>query len=79
MGMETTMTIQGRANRAARRQLRRQHAAARRTAAQPRSLRARVASAFRQTAHGVQDKSAYAATVAFFRATRHDWTRQLGR
>jgi hypothetical protein len=37
-----------------------------------------VAAAFRDMAHGVQDGAAYAATVAFFRATRHDWTRQLG-
>lgn len=77
--METISTIQGRAQRAIRRQARRPHAAARRNASQPRSLRARVAGAFRQMAHGVQDAQAYAATVAFFRATGHDWTRQLGR
>jgi len=76
--METTMTIQGRAERATRRQARRPHTAARRTATQPRSLRARVAGAFRQMAHGKQDPAAFAATVAFFRATGHDWTRQLG-
>jgi hypothetical protein len=78
MGMETTTTIQGRATRAARRQARQPHAAARRAATQPRSLRARVATAFRQMAHGTQDKAGYAATVAFFRATGHDWTRRLG-
>jgi hypothetical protein len=79
MGMETTITMQGRSSRAARRKSRQPHAAVRRASARPRSLRARVASAFRQMAHGAQDKAAYAATVAFFRATRHDWTRQLGR
>lgn len=76
--METTITIQARADRAIRRQARRPHAAARRNASQPRSLRARVAAAFRQAAHGAEDKGAYAATVAFYRATGHDWTRQLG-
>jgi hypothetical protein len=78
MGMETTITIQGRADRASRRPARRPHAAARRNASQPRSLRARVAGAFRQMANGVEDRAAYAATVAFFRAAGHDWTRQLG-
>jgi hypothetical protein len=29
-------------------------------------------------ARGAQDKAAYAGTVAFYRATGHDWTRQLG-
>ena len=74
----TTTTIQGRAHRASRRQVRRAHAAARGVTARPRTMRARVAAAFRQMAHGVQDKAAYAATVAFFRATGHDWTRKLG-
>lgn len=76
--METMTTIQGRAQRATGRPARRAHAAARRITGQPRSMRSRVATAFREMAHGVQDRAAYAATVAFFRATRHDWTRQLG-
>lgn len=76
--METMTTVQGRATRVSRRQVRGAHGAARRIAGQPRSMRARVAMAFRDMAHGVQGRAAYAATVAFFRATRHDWTRQLG-
>jgi hypothetical protein len=76
--MEAMTTIQGRAQRATRRRARRTHAVARGISARPRSMRARVATAFRDMAHGVQDGAAYAATVAFFRATRHDWTRQLG-
>ena len=76
--MDTMTTIQGRPQRATRRQARRTHQAARRNATQPRSMRSRVATAFRDMAHGVQNNAAYAATVAFFRATRHDWTRQLG-
>jgi hypothetical protein len=76
--METTMTTQGRATRAARRQARRPHAAARRTATQPRSLRARVAVAFREIAHGVDGKAAWASTIAFFRSGGQAWSRQLG-
>ena len=76
--METMTTILERAQRPTRGPARRTHAAARRIARQPRSMKARVATAFRNMAHGVQDRTAYAATVAFFRATRHDWTRQLG-
>jgi hypothetical protein len=76
--METMTTVRGRAQRATRRQARRTHAAAGRITGRPRSMRARVATAFRDMAHGVQDGAAYAATVAFYRATRHDWTRQLG-
>lgn len=40
-----------------------------------RHLRSRVATAFRRMAHGVRRKPAYAATVAFYRATGHAWTR----
>ena len=76
--METTTTIQGRANRAARRQARRPHTAARRTATQPRSLRARVAMAFRQLAHGVPGKAAWTSTIAFYRSGGQAWTKQLG-
>jgi hypothetical protein len=76
--METTNTIQGRATRAARRQARRPHSAARRSAAQPRNLRALVAAAFRQMAHGVREQAAWASTVAFYRAGGQAWTQQLG-
>lgn len=76
--MPTISTTRGRATRAARKPARRAHRAPRRTAAQPRSLRTRVAVAFRQMAHGVQDKAAHAGTVAFYRATGHAWTKQLG-
>lgn len=76
--MQTIISTEGRASRVARKPARRARPASRRTAAKPRSLRARVAAAFRQKANGVQDKAAYGATVAFFRATRHDWTKALG-
>lgn len=75
--MPTISTTRGRASRAARKPARRAHRAPRRTAAQPRNLRARVATAFRQMAHGAQDKSAYSSTMAFYRATGHEWTKQL--
>ncbi len=41
-----------------------------------RQLRARVATAFRRMAQGTRRKSAYASTVAFYRATGHAWTRR---
>jgi hypothetical protein len=44
----------------------------------PRHLRARVGAAFRRMAQGARRKSAYARTVAFYRATGHAWTRALG-
>jgi hypothetical protein len=75
--MQTIITTEGRASRVARKPARRARPASRRTAAKPRSLRARVAAAFRQQAHGVQEKPAYAATVAFYRATGHAWTKAL--
>ena len=37
-----------------------------------------VAAAFRRMAHGVKDKAAYANTVAFYRASGGEWTKQLG-
>ncbi|MGD9952371.1 MAG: hypothetical protein AB7S87_07310 [Burkholderiales bacterium] len=40
-----------------------------------RALRARVANAFRRRAQGARRKSAYASTVAFYRATGHAWTK----
>ncbi|HET9734897.1 MAG TPA: hypothetical protein VFP62_06470 [Burkholderiales bacterium] len=76
--METSITIQGRATRAARRQARRPHSAARRTATQARSLRARVATAFRELAHGVPGKAAWTSTIAFYRSGGQPWTSQLG-
>ena len=73
--METTMTIQGRATRG---QARRTHAAARGITARPRSLRARVATAFRELAHGIPGKAAWVSTIAFYRARGQAWSRQLG-
>ncbi len=43
----------------------------------PRALRSRVATAFRRMAQGARRKSAYASTVAFYRATGHAWTKAL--
>lgn len=43
----------------------------------PRALRSRVASAVRRMAQGARRKSAYASTVAFYRATGHAWTKAL--
>jgi hypothetical protein len=40
-----------------------------------RQLRSRVSAAFRKMAQGARRKSAYANTVAFYRATGHAWTR----
>jgi hypothetical protein len=40
-----------------------------------RQLRSRVSAAFRRMAQGARRKPAYAATVAFYRATGHAWTR----
>lgn len=76
--METTITIQGRATRAARTQARRPHLAGRRTATKARSLRARVATAFRELAHGVPSKAAWISTIAFYRSGGQAWSRQLG-
>ena len=76
--METTSTIQGRASRTARRQARGPHSAGRRSTTQPRSLRARVATAFRQMANGVREQAAWASSIAFYRSGGQEWTRQLG-
>lgn len=43
--------------------------------ANTRRLRSRVSAAFRKMAQGVRRKSAYANTVAYYRATGHAWTR----
>jgi hypothetical protein len=43
-----------------------------------RRIRMRVARAFRAMAHGVEDKSAYASTVRFYRSGGQEWTNQLG-
>lgn len=43
-----------------------------------RSMRSRVAAAFRAMASGVSAKSAYASTVTFYRSSGHAWARQLG-
>lgn len=40
-----------------------------------RQIRSRVATAFRRMAQGARRKSAYANTVAFYRATGHAWTK----
>ena len=46
--------------------------------AKGRQWRARVAKAFRNMARGAADKTAYAATVRFYRSGGQAWTRQLG-
>ena len=51
------------------------HQAARRRA---RAARASVARAFRAMARGAARKAAWAATVAFYRSSLGEWTRQLG-
>lgn len=76
--METMTTIQGRAQRATRRQARRTHQAARRSATRPRSLRASVTAAFRAIAHGTDGAAAWASTKAFYRSSGQAWTQQLG-
>jgi len=38
-------------------------------------LRSRVSAAFRRMAQGARRKSAYASTVAFYKATGHAWTK----
>ena len=43
-----------------------------------RSMRRRVAQAFRAMAHGIGESSAYAHTVAFYRSGGQEWTKQLG-
>ena len=76
--MDTMTTIQGRATRVARRQARRAHATARRSSGQARGLRARVAAAFREMAHGSAAAAAWTSTKTFYRSGGQSWTRQLG-
>lgn len=40
--------------------------------------RRKIAAAFRRMAGGIDAKTAYASTVAFYRASGHGWARQLG-
>ena len=42
------------------------------------TVRKAVAAAFRRMAHGVQQKPAYANTVAFYRASGQAWAKSLG-
>jgi hypothetical protein len=37
-----------------------------------------VAAAFRRMANGVEDKTAYASTVDFYRASGQEWAKSLG-
>ena len=37
-----------------------------------------VAAAFRRMAHGVENKTAYASTVAYYRSSGQEWAQQLG-
>jgi hypothetical protein len=76
--METITTTQGRARRASRGRARRAHAAQHHKTAAPRSVRGRVATAFRQMAHGVRERAAWASTLAFYRSGGQVWTKQLG-
>ena len=76
--METITTTQGRASRASRGTARRAHSAQHRKATARRSVRVRVAAAFRQMAHGVREQAAWASTLAFYRAGGQAWTWQLG-
>jgi hypothetical protein len=43
-----------------------------------RSLRARIAAAFRKIARGVDERTAQAQTQAFYRSSRAPWARWLG-
>lgn len=76
--METIIGTQGRASRASRGTARRAHSAQHRKAAARRSVRARVATAFREMAHAVREQAAWAGTLAFYRAGGQPWTKQLG-
>jgi len=76
--METITTTHGRARRASQGTVRRAHPAQHGKAASRRGLRARVATAFRQMAHGVREQAAWASTLEFYRAGGQPWTEQLG-
>ena len=41
-------------------------------------MRARVLKAFLRAARGAAEKTAYAATVQFWRASGHAWAKELG-
>ena len=43
-----------------------------------RTIRAKVARAFRAMARGAAKRTAWAATVAFYRSGLQPWTKQLG-
>jgi hypothetical protein len=76
--MQTITTTHGRASRASRGPARRTHSAQHRGARPRRSLKARVATAFRQMAHALRAQAAWASTLAFYRSGGQPWTRQLG-
>lgn len=76
--METITITQGRASRVSRSTARGAHSAQHRKTAARRSVRARVATAFRQMAHGVREQAAWASTLAFYRSGGQVWTKQLG-
>ena len=42
------------------------------------NIRKRIARAFRRLARGAADKTAYAATIRFYRSSGQAWTKQLG-
>lgn len=76
--METIITTQGRSSRASHGTAHRAHSAQHRKAAARRSIRARVATAFRQMAHGVRAQAAWASTLAFYRSGGQAWSKNLG-
>lgn len=76
--MQTIIGNHGRAKRAFRGRARRAPSAQHRRAAPQRSLRARVATAFRQMAHGVREQAAWASTLAFYRSGGQAWPKSLG-
>lgn len=76
--MQTIIGNHGRAKRAFRGRARRTPSAQHRRAAPQRSLRARVATAFRQMAHGVREQAAWASTLAFYRSGGQAWSKSLG-
>ena len=55
----------------------RRHARRMNAARRARNARARVAAAFRELANGLTERSAYSATVAFYRSGR-EWAKTLG-
>jgi hypothetical protein len=71
--MQSSTTIHGRKRSSARKHAHRPQ----NRRASARSVRARVAEAFRRMANGIGDKTAYARTVQFYRSGGHEWTMQL--